>query len=290
MNAQPYNVLLPESGTPVVEKWNVNKFYQQIHFHKEFQITMIQEGSGFLFVSDKVVPYEKGDVYFFGRNLPHALKTNKDSVGNSNSGSKAISLFFDQDKVKESLRNVPEAYRINKLIESSHYGIKVNRDSARYLTDYIEELTTSTGLNKFLLFLKLLNVASRDNNVMILSPKAAPVKIGVDNNPKIAKICAFVKENYRELITLSEIADLAHMSPTGFCRFFKSKTKKTFSQYLAEVRIGSACELLHNENYSISDCGYGSGFNNLSNFHKHFKKYTGMSPMEYRSNINNDQG
>lgn len=287
MNAQPYNVLLPESGTPVVEKWNVNKFYQQIHFHKEFQITMIQEGSGFLFVSDKVVPYEKGDVYFFGRNLPHALKAGKDPIENLDSRSKAISLFFDQDKIEESLRNVPEAYRINKLIESSHYGIKVNRDGARYLADYIEELTTSTGLNKFLLFLKLLNVASRNNNVMILSPKAAPVKLGVDHNPKIAKICAFVKENYRELITLSEIAELAHMSPTGFCRFFKSKTKKTFSQYLAEVRIGSACELLHNENYSISDCGYGSGFNNLSNFHKHFKKYTGMSPMEYRANIKN---
>ena len=220
MNAHPYNVLLPESGTPVVEKWNVNKFYQQIHFHKEFQITMIQEGSGFLFVSDKVVPYEKGDVYFFGRNLPHALKTNNESMENSRSGSKAISLFFDQDKIKESFRNVPEAYRINKLIESSHYGIKVNRDSARYLTDYIEELTTSSGLNKFILFLKLLNVASRDNNVMLLSPKAAPSKIGVENDPKIAKICAFVKDNYRDLITLSEIADLAHMSPTGFCRFF----------------------------------------------------------------------
>jgi len=288
MNAQPYNVFLPESGTPAVEKWNVNKFYQQIHFHKEFQITMIQEGSGFLFVSDKVVPYEKGDVYFFGGNLPHALKTANDSIEGNDHKSKAISLFFDQDKIKESLRNVPEAYRINKLIESSHYGIKVNRDCAPYLTDCIQELTTSTGLNKFLLFLKLLNVASRDNNVMILSPKAAPSKIVTENDPKIAKICAFVKGNYRDLITLSQVADLAHMSPTGFCRFFKSKTKKTFSQYLAEVRIGSACELLHNEDYSISDCGYGSGFNNLSNFHKHFKKYTGMSPMEYRSNLIND--
>lgn len=286
MNAQPYHVLLPESGIPVVEKWNVNKFYQQIHFHREFQITMIQEGNGFLFVSDKVVPYEKGDVYFLGRNLPHALKTTKVPIGNPNSGSKAISLFFDQDKIKESLRNVPEAYRINKLIESSNYGLKVNRDSAGYLSDYIEELANSTGLNKFLLFLKLLNVASRDNNVMILSPKAAPSKMGVGNDPKIVKICTFVKENYKDLISLSEIADLAHMSPTGFCRFFKAKTRKTFSQYLAEVRIGCACELLHDDDYSISDCGYSSGFNNLSNFHKHFKKYTGMSPMEYRANLN----
>lgn len=287
MNAQPYNVSLPQSGTPVVEKWNVSKFYPQIHFHKEFQITMIQEGSGHLFVSDKVVPYEKGDVYFFGRDLPHALKTSDTSGTNVHMGSKAISLFFDQDKVKESLRNVPEAYRINKLLDSSHYGIKVNRDSALYLANYIQELTSSSGLNRFLLFLKLLNEASRDNNVTVLSSKAAPSKIGVEDDPKIAKICAYVKENYRDLITLSTIADLAHMSPTGFCRFFKAKTKKTFSQYLTEVRIGSACELLHNEDYSISDCGYGSGFNNLSNFHKHFKKYTGMSPMEYRSNFNN---
>ena len=85
----------------------------------------------------------------------------------------------------------------------------------------------------------------------------------------------------------NDVAEIASMSPTAFCRFFKTKSNKTFSQYLIEIRIGNACMLLGNENMTVEGACYSSGYNSLSNFHKHFKRMMRVSPTEYRTNILN---
>lgn len=288
MNAQKYTISSAQFGTPKIEKWVMDSFYEPIHFHSEFQITLIQEGRGSLFVSNNVVPYREGDIFLFGKNLPHALKpsihTKERGVFNC---CKAINLFFDQNKIRNSLHTIPEAYRIIKLLDYSAYGIKLPKEQGKYLISYLKALEDKTGLAKFLSFLKFLNEISKNNNIKVLSSKAPPKFLGIDDDPKIRKICNFIKNNHKEAITLNEVANIANMSPTGFCRFFKTKSHKTFLQYLTEVRIASACELLINDDYNIFDCCYGSGFNNLSNFHKHFKKHIGISPLEYRFKINN---
>ncbi|MFB9054797.1 AraC family transcriptional regulator [Formosa undariae] len=287
MNAHQYNIPMAQFGTPIVEKWVMDSFYEPMHFHSEFQITLIKKGRGSLFVGNKVVPYKEGDLFLFGKNLPHALKPTMDSAESSVFNTcKATTLFFDQNKIEDSLRTIPEASRIVKLLGYAAHGIKIPKSKAKYLNGHVKELTDKSGLDKFLLFLRLLNDISKNNNIKALSSKATPKSMSKKANPKVGDICDFIKKNHKEVITLDMVSDFANMSPTGFCRFFKAKTNKTFSQYLTEVRIGSACELLHNNDYNIFDCCYGSGFNNLSNFHKHFKKHTGMSPLEYRLKIN----
>ncbi|MDO5968724.1 AraC family transcriptional regulator [Flavivirga aquimarina] len=288
MNVQQYNISLPQLSMPKVETWAMDSFYEPIHSHSEFQITLIQKGRGSLFVSDNVVDFKEGDLYFFGSNLPHALKVSDiNKKGETLQHCKAINLFFDQNKIKESLRSLPEASRINRLIDYSNYGIKISKKDAKHLTGYVKKLAKMKGLEKFLFFLKFLNAVSKNEKTAVLSLKAIPKPMVGEGDPKVRKIYDFIKANYKEEITLKAISNTANMSPTGFCRFFKAKSGKTFSQYLTEVRIGNACELLHNNDHNIFDCCYGSGFNNLSNFHKHFKKHTGMSPHEYRHKINN---
>ena len=137
------------------------------------------------------------------------------------------------------------------------------------------------------MFLKLLDLISKDASSTMLSAKTARKLMGDQSGNKLLKIYEFIAINHRQIITLAQISDIANMSPTGFCRFFKARTKKTFSKYLAEVRVGTACGLLRNYNCNISDCAYRSGFNNMSNFHKQFRNFTGMSPSEYRFNFRN---
>ena len=291
MIAQQYTIPLAQFGTPRVEKWVMDSFYEPMHFHNEFQITLIKQGRGSLFVANKVVPYKEGDLFLFGKNLPHALKSIQNIGENHSFNSyKATTLFFDQSKIEDSLRSIPEASKIIKLLKYAEFGIKIPKNKATYLNGYVKDLTDKSGLDKFLSFLKLLNEISKNDNIKVLSSKATPKSISKKENSKLSEICVFIKNNHKEAITLNMVADFANMSPTGFCRFFKAKSRKTFSQYLTEMRIGSACELLHNNDYNIFDCCYGSGFNNLSNFHKHFKKHTKMSPLEYRLKLNDKLG
>ena len=91
--------------------------------------------------------------------------------------------------------------------------------------------------------------------------------------------------NFHREISLQEIANVSHMSPTAFCRYFKSRTQKSFTQFLNELRVGHASKLLHDKSYSISDVCYESGFNNFTNFNKFFKAITKETPSNYRRKL-----
>ena len=95
-------------------------------------------------------------------------------------------------------------------------------------------------------------------------------------------IYQYIMKNFSREITLEQIAKVAHISPNSFCRYFKSRIKKTFSQFLMEVRIGHACKLLAETQKSIAEVCYESGFNNFSNFNRHFKAITNKTPMAHR--------
>lgn len=280
--SQHYSVPHYKNDAPRVENWDTDNFHRSIHFHKEFQITLVREGRGSFFVSDKVVPFKAGEVYLFGKNLPYLLKTTENRKQDSYKCFSAISIFFDEYKIKEALNDIPEACRIQKLIKLSAYGIKVSQNSSGILIDYINQLTLKNGLEKFILLLRLLDVISKDGDMKFLSPYAIPKCAITGEVSKITTALDFIKKNFHEHITLRQIAEIMNMSPTAFCRFFKSKTNKTFLQYIIEVRIGNACRLLIKNDCNIADCCYNSGYNNLSNFQKHFKRITGMSPLEYR--------
>lgn len=81
---------------------------------------------------------------------------------------------------------------------------------------------------------------------------------------------------------LEEVAALVGLTPTAFCRYFKKRTKKTFMEYLNDMRIGHAKKLLIEGNLKISTISSEAGFNNLSNFIGQFKKTTNMLPSEYQ--------
>ena len=89
-------------------------------------------------------------------------------------------------------------------------------------------------------------------------------------------------ENYTKEIYIEEIATKLNMSVASFSRYFKHHTRKTFSHYVTEIRIGHACRLLMEDDYNISEICYLSGFDNLSNYYRHFKNTVGVIPKEYK--------
>ena len=99
---------------------------------------------------------------------------------------------------------------------------------------------------------------------------------------RMLNINKYVYEHFKEPISISEIAQVANMTETSFCRYFRNRTLKTFVHFLNEVRVSYACKLLNNDNYSITDACFESGFNSLSYFNRQFKSIMKMSPMQYR--------
>ena len=269
-----------------VESWNMNYFFDPIHFHEEFQITLILEGTGSLFVADNAVPFKEEEIYLFGKNLPHVFKSDKTYHTNQSHGhSRAISVFFNQEVIKSSLNGIPEAYAIQRLLDFAIYGIKVSKENTPLIRRSLIALTRKKSFEKVMLFLRILQKISEDNNLKFISSTGIPIHTVVKNMPNITRVFDFIQKNYKEKITLEQIAALVNMSPTAFCRFFKYRTQKTFSRFLIEVRIGHACKLLIQDDFNTAECCYSCGFSNISNFHRQFKSVTGMTPSQYRQKI-----
>ena len=95
-------------------------------------------------------------------------------------------------------------------------------------------------------------------------------------------VLKYVMKNFGENISLADAAKIANMAENSFSRFFKQRTRKTFTGYLAELRLNHAARLLVENNQTIVDICYACGFSNLSNFHRYFKKMHHTSPLNFR--------
>ncbi|MFY0654033.1 MAG: helix-turn-helix domain-containing protein [Cyclobacteriaceae bacterium] len=288
MNPLHFKVPRQSGETVRVESWNLDYFYDPIHFHEEFQLTYVIEGKGSLFVRELSKSFKSGDVLLFGKNLPHVLRCHDDYYhGNPNLHARAVSVFFSQDTLLETMAKLPEAYAVQRLLEYAIHGIKVPSEVAAEIGSKIEGIIDLTGFDRILSLLDILNTVSNNKHLEFISSESIPLHSVSKNMPKIEKVFEYVSSNFKNKISLEEIASVSNMTPTGFCRFFKQKTLKTFSRFLIEVRIGNACKMLVEGDYNTSECCFASGYNNISNFHRHFRSVTNMSPTEYREKFQN---
>ncbi|MFI3172894.1 MAG: PocR ligand-binding domain-containing protein [Eubacteriales bacterium] len=102
------------------------------------------------------------------------------------------------------------------------------------------------------------------------------------NNDVIQKAAAYIAKNFSSPITLDEVANYVHLNPAYFSTTFKQSTGSSFKEHLNMVRIEESKRLLANTDYSIIDIATATGFVDQSYFSKVFKRYTGLTPKQYR--------
>lgn len=134
---------------------------------------------------------------------------------------------------------------------------------------------------KLIELLQILSKLAEDNAIEYLTPKDYNYHSSYDED-RMRCINEYVFENFTGSISIKDIAAVANMTETSFCRYFKSRTLKNFSCFLNEVRISYACKLLRSTGYSVGEVCFESGFNTLSYFTKQFKKITKLTPQQFQ--------
>jgi len=268
-----------------IEYWDLNFFFEPVHFHEDCQLTYILEGDGQVFLGETITDFSKGDALLIGKNVPHVLRNNENYYRNPQLHARAISIFFSQDTLTAIFNVLPEASSLQKLLDYSAYGIKLDGKVASKVHKGMEKMLNLSNFDCFLKFIGILNQISKADDLFLISKNSIPLHSVSEANRKINIIYEHVMANFHEKITLNEISSKVNMSPTAFCRFFKQRTLKTFSNFLIEVRIANACKMLIEGDYNTTQCCFSNGYNNVSNFHRHFRKVTGMTPGEYKQKI-----
>lgn len=105
----------------------------------------------------------------------------------------------------------------------------------------------------------------------------------INANPIVNSIKELIDKKYHEPgFSLKDISKSLYMCPSYICVLFKKETSKTVSQYINEVRIEKSLKLLKDKRYTINDIATKVGFENANYYSKVFKKFKGITPIEYR--------
>jgi AraC-like DNA-binding protein len=258
-----------------------SNFLKIWHYHPELELVLIEKSSGTRFIGDNIEKFEAGEVVLIGENLPH-MWLNEEAYFNesSNLTAEAIAIHFKKDFLGEVFLDAPEMKLISELIQRAKRGVKFSELKSKEVEE-IRSLMHLNGFEKAIGFLMILNKLAKQTKFKLLASEGFISSFNKNENKNLEKIYQYVFQNFNTQISLNNVAEVACMNSSSFSRYFKRIHRKTFTEYVNELRIGFACKMLIEGKYSITDIGYESGFNNVSNFNRQFKKITNLSPSQY---------
>lgn len=253
------------------------------HFHSEFQLFLVVKGTGTRFIGDHVSPFKKGDLVFTGPNLPHLWRSDLEYFqADKDLITEGIVIYFPEDFLGKDFLYKNEMFKIKHLFQKAQRGMEIKGETAGKAIEVIHNLIKVEDFDRILTFLSLLNILASSSDYKLLASEGYTNSLKENETDRMNLVHAYVMKNFREKISLNEVAAIANMSPSSFSRYFKIHANKTFSDFLAEIRIGYSCKLLISQKVDIAQVCYDSGFNTLSNFNRQFKALTHYNPLEYR--------
>ncbi|MCD8172689.1 MAG: AraC family transcriptional regulator [Alistipes sp.] len=254
------------------------------HYHPEYELIVITSGGGKRFAGDYVDDYYPGDLVLYGSNLPHyhmcygLLEEDPERV----SGSEVIQ--FSGDIFPGDMATLEEFSVVYDLLGRSRRGIKfTNPPSLERMRSMMDFLDRQRGIKRLYALLRILEILGRmEDHKLLTSEDWSGNLIGEDENHPVNKVYRFLTNNFKRNLSLDEISAMAGFNPAALCRYFKRHTQKSIFECLSDIRVGFACKLLVNTHLNVSQVAYESGYQNIANFNRQFKRITGYSPSRYR--------
>lgn len=253
-------------------------FEAAFHFHPEFELTHIRKGEGQRYVGAQVEDFYDDDLVFLGSNLPHCWISKPLAEGEK---VEAAVVQFRGDFLGERFLELPEMLVVNHFLQKSRAGLKILGETKIKVLESLVELPNANEYQRLLILLNILGMLSESTEVEVMDSSFSNVHHSGTETARFQKVFAYLIQHYREEIALHTIAEVAHLSPTSFCRYFKTITGKTFVEVVNSYRIQFACQLLRKKELTVSQIAFESGFNDVPYFNKLFKKLKGVSPLGY---------
>lgn len=247
--------------------------------HLNFEIALLENCMGKRFIGDHTADFDGPELVLLGSYLPHCWQYH--GVQDTTQLPMAHIVHFFPDFLGREILEKPEVKQLNILFSNAARGVLFSGDTIIQARFILKQMLCGKGLYKIARMIELLDVLAESKESMVLASPYFNIMETSVHEQRITQVFNYIYKNFRNDISLEEMAGVIHMSVTGFCRYFKQKTNKTFIEILKEIRIGHAAKLLLGGTHNISSACYESGYNNLSNFNKHFKEIEGLSPSNF---------
>ncbi|MBO9732482.1 MAG: helix-turn-helix domain-containing protein [Chitinophaga sp.] len=250
------------------------QFETNWHKHPEYELILILKGHGTVMIGDYVSDYSVNDLFFIAGNLPHWFRKNQPKMTGA-----ALVIHFTNDCWGDGLLEMAEMKAIQSLLQKNN-GLQLEKGLKKEIAESMQLMQRKKGFEKLMLLLQCLHQIGLSSQYKILTEDFTDA--GHVVNPIIEKIIDFSFKHYQEKVTLEQVAAMANMSVPNFCRFFKKNIKKTYFDFLRDLRISHACKLLTTTTQPILDICYESGYKSWAHFSKQFKDVKQQTPSQFR--------
>ena len=259
------------------------EFTYPIHNHEVFELNFVEHAPGVRRIvgdSNEVIS-DYDLVLITSPDLEHVWEQNtcvSDDI-------REITVQFYLDMSDDGFLSRNPFYSLRKMLKDARKGLAFPMSAIMRVYQQLDTLSSvKDGFYAVMQFMTILYELSRCTGARTLATSSfAKVEVESDSR-RVLKVKNYIAKNYMDEIRLNTLADIAGMSPSAFSRFFKLHTGRNLSEYIIEMRLGYASRMLVDTAKSIAEISFQSGFNNLSNFNRIFKKKKGCSPSEFREN------
>ena len=264
----------------IVER-HKSEFTYPLHRHKEFELNFIEHGAGVRrIVGDSVEEIGDYELVLVGsEGLEHVWEQ-----GNCKSKDiREITIQFSHDILSENMLSKGQFTTIRQMLPKAEHGLSFPTSAIMKVYSALDTLAKEP--EPFVQFLKVLYILyqlSLSNDAKMLASSSFSHASRNQESRRVQKVKQYINDHYSEPLNLTELSDMVGMSPVAFSRFFRIRTNRTLSEYIADIRLGFAARLLVDTTKNISEICYECGFNNLSNFNRTFKAKRGSTPREFR--------
>ncbi len=238
-----------------------------LHYARSVEVLFCENVVGQVSVGTKVFTLGAKEVFFIAPNVVHSTVF----FANKNSNIYVLQISL------EHLKHFLDIEQCFKEDNQSIYNIRVQ------LSDCYDEL--------FAIVIKEIcegktvfdKVVGAARFFSLLSKEMTESQSGkTDETDKIIRqIVAWTEKHFTENFTIDDVAKQMFLSKYYFCHYFKKNTGKTYIDYLHELRISKAIQMMR-QGQNLTECCYSCGFNNLSYFSHIFKRVTGYVPSRYK--------
>ena len=250
-------------------------FSYPLHKHDEMELNFVENCDGARrIVGDSIEVLGKYDLVLVGSGLEHTW----DQYDCQSQSIHEITIQFPTDLLGDQFLQKNQLSSLRAMFENAKRGIAFDLPAIMELYGKITRITQAQpGFYRMLGLLEILYELSLQENYHLLASKSFANVKNAPESKRVRQVEEYIDKNYKQEIRLKTLADIAGMTPAAFSRFFRTRTGKTVSDYMIDIRLVDSPT-------SVAEICYACGFNNISNFNRIFKKKKGCSPTAFRDN------
>lgn len=237
-------------------------------------------------VGDNIGRFENNDLIFIGSYTPHEFLCDPEYYNHPDGfQGRGIVIQFVYEFLGDNFFRIQENSHLNSFVLGSTRGYAFFGETRNQIISIILKMKDLNDCGRLYELMTIFKLFSNTNEYKVLSSPAFSEPFWQDESGAMQKALKFLLQNFNKQISIKDLLEITNMSNTSFYAAFKQTYRMPFKDYLLNIRVGYACKLLTEASQNISGIAYDSGFGNISNFNRQFKKIKGITPTKFQDQV-----